>query len=131
MENFLAPWRPQLLSLFRIATGLLLLAHGTAKYLNFPVHQFNNASPTNIYGVAGIFELIGGFLLTIGLFSRPVAFILSGMTAIAYFHTHAAKSFHPLVNGGELAMLFAFALIYLAAAGPGPWSVDSAVRRKP
>lgn len=131
MENFLAPWRPQLLSVLRIFTGLLLLAHGTAKYLNFPVHQFNNASPSNIYGIAGIFELIGGFLLTIGLFSRPVAFILSGLAAVAYFHSHAPKSFHPMVNGGELAVLFAFTLIYLAAAGAGPWSVDAAVRNKP
>lgn len=130
MENFLAPWRPQLLSLLRIFTGLLLLAHGTAKFLNFPVHQFNNASVSNIYGIAGIFELIGGFLLTIGLFSRPVAFILSGLAAIAYFYQHAPRSFHPLVNGGELAVLFAFALIYLAAAGPGPWSVDAAMRNK-
>ncbi len=131
MENFLAPWRPQILSMLRIMTGLLLLAHGTAKFLNYPVHPFNNASLSNIYGIAGLFELIGGFLLTIGLFSRPVAFILSGFTAAAYFYGHAAKSFHPMVNGGELAVLFTFALLYLASAGAGPLSVDAMLRKKP
>ncbi len=131
METFLAPYRPQLLSLLRLFTGLLLLAHGTAKYLNYPVHSFNNASPTNIYGVAGIFEFVGGFLLLIGLFTRPVAFIMSGFTAAAYFYAHAPKSFHPLVNAGELAALFAFVLIYIAAAGAGPWSVDAVMRKKP
>jgi putative oxidoreductase len=130
MENFLAPWRPQLLSILRIMAGLMLFSHGTTKHLNFPVGPLNNTPLTNPYGIAGIFELIFGFLLVIGLFSRPSAFIMSGVGALAYFYQYASKSFYPIVNGGESAVLFAFALIYVAAAGPGPWSVDAAVRNK-
>lgn len=129
MENFLAPWRPQLLSLLRIFTGLLLLAHGTAKYLGFPVHPFNKVVATSWFGVAGMFELAFGALLVIGLYTRPAAFIMSGFCAVAYFGWHAGKSFHPLVNGGELLVLFAFVLIYIASAGAGPWSLDSILRR--
>jgi putative oxidoreductase len=130
MENFLAPWRPQLLSILRIMAGLMLTAHGTAKYLAYPEHAFNKVVATSPSGYAGMIELILGPLLVIGLFTRPVAFILSGLAAVAYFYAHAPRSFHPLVNGGELAALYAFALIYIAAAGPGPWSVDAAVRNK-
>jgi len=131
MENFLAPWRPQLLSILRIMSGLLLLQHGTAKYLGFPVHAFNKVVAMSPSGYAGMLELVFGALLVIGLFTRPVAFVLSGLCAVAYFYAHAGRSFYPLVNGGELAALYAFVFIYIAAAGPGPWSVDAAVRNKP
>jgi len=125
--NFLKPYSSQLLSVLRIMSGLLLLQHGTAKYLNFPVHQtMNNASPSTMSGAAGIFELVGGVLLIIGLFTRPVAFILSGMCAIAYFYAHAGRGFYPLTNGGELAVLYTFVFLYLAAAGGGAWSADRA-----
>ncbi len=122
--DFLRPYQPQLLSVLRIMSGLLLLQHGTAKYLNFPVGPMNNASPMTMSGAAGILELVGGVLLIIGLFTRPVAFILSGMTAVAYFYAHAHRGFFPILNAGELAVLYCFVFLYLAAAGGGPWSAD-------
>ncbi len=122
--DFLRQYTSQLLSVLRIMSGLLLLQHGTTKYLNFPVGPMNNASPATMAGAAGIFELIGGILLVFGLFTRPVAFILSGMSAVAYFYAHAPNGFFPLLNGGELAALYCFVFLYIAAAGGGTWSVD-------
>jgi putative oxidoreductase len=125
-----AAWAPRLLSILRIIAGLMLFEHGTAKLLKFPVVQsMANLNLSSLPGIAGFFELVGGALLLIGLFSRPVAFILSGLCAVAYFVAHAPRSLHPGLNGGELAALYCFVLLYLAAAGPGPWSVD-AMRRK-
>ncbi|KAB2912133.1 MAG: DoxX family protein [Hyphomicrobiaceae bacterium] len=122
--DFLRPYASQLLSVLRIMTGLLLLQHGTTKFLNFPVGPMNNAPPMTMGGAAGILELVGGPLIIIGLFTRPVAFILSGMTAVAYFYAHAPRGFYPLLNGGELAVLYSFVFLYLAAAGGGAWSAD-------
>lgn len=122
--NFLRPYRDQLLSLLRFMAGLLLLQHGTTKYLNIPVGPMNNMNPATMSGVAGIIELIGGVLLVIGLFTRPVAFITSGMLAVAYFYAHAPRGFYPILNGGELAALYCFVFLYLASAGGGAWSVD-------
>jgi putative oxidoreductase len=116
---------PHVLSLLRIASALLLLQHGTTKILGFPQTQASGISLTTPGGIAGIFELVGGVLLLIGLFSRPTAFILSGMTAVAYFMVHAPQNFYPIVNGGELAALYCFVFFYLAFAGPGPWSIDA------
>jgi putative oxidoreductase len=113
LSNLAASWQPRLLSLLRIITAFLLLQHGTAKLFGFP--------HVAMFGVAGILELGGGSLL--GLFTRPVAFVLSGFTAAAYF-AHAQKSFFPILNQGELAVLYCFVLLYLAAAGGGPWSLD-------
>lgn len=124
--TFLAPWTPQLLSVLRIMSGLLLLQHGTTKYLNFPVGPMNDASPLTMSGVAGLLELIGGALLVIGLFTRPVAFVLSGLMAVAYFYAHAPRGFFPILNGGELAALYCFVFLFIAAAGGGAWSVDRA-----
>jgi putative oxidoreductase len=126
--DFLKPYASQLLSVLRIMSGLLILQHGTAKYLNFPVGPMNNASPTTIGGAAGLFELVGGILMIIGLFTRPVAFILSGMAAVAYFYAHAPRGFFPILNGGELAVLYCFVFLYLAAAGGGAWSIDRILR---
>jgi putative oxidoreductase len=123
--DFLRPYVLPLLSVLRIMTGLLLLQHGTTKYLNFPVGPMNNATPTTMSGAAGLLELVGGVLLIIGLFTRPVAFILSGMCAVAYFYSHAPRGFFPILNGGELAALYSFVLLYLAAAGGGAWSADA------
>lgn len=122
--TFLAPYTPQFLSVLRIMSGLLLLQHGTTKYLNFPEGEMNNASPFTMGGFAGLLELVGGALIVIGLFTRPTAFILSGMLAVAYFYAHAPQGFFPLLNDGELAVLYCFVFLYLAAAGAGPWSVD-------
>ena len=128
--TFLARWQPQLLSILRITTALLFFAHGTGKYFGFPqVDFFNDLQVASASGIAGILELIGGALLIIGLFTRPVAFILSGMMAVAYFMVHAPQSFHPIINQGEGAILFCFIFLYIAAAGPGPWSVDAARAR--
>jgi putative oxidoreductase len=125
-----AAWAPRLLSILRIMAGLMLLEHGTAKLLKFPaVPTMANLDFSSMPGVAGFFELIGGALLLLGLFTRPVAFILAGMTAVAYFYAHLPRGFFPILNGGELAALYCFAFLYLAAAGPGPWSID-AQRRK-
>jgi putative oxidoreductase len=122
--DFLRPYTSQLLSVLRIMSGLMLLEHGTSKYLSFPVGPANNASIHTMVGAAGILELIGGILLIIGLFTRPVAFILSGMTAVAYFYAHFPRGFFPILNGGELAVLYCFVLLYIAAAGGGAWSAD-------
>ena len=128
---FLDRYTSLLLSVLRIMTGLLLLQHGTTKYLNIPVSPMNNASPMTMGGFAGILELVGGVLLILGLFTRPVAFILSGMSAVAYFYAHAPQGFYPILNGGELAALYCFVLLYIAAAGGGSLSLDKAMRSQP
>ena len=125
-ESALSRWSPQLLSLLRIMAGLLFLEHGTAKLLGFPhVDMFDNLQLLSLMGVAGILELVGGALVAIGLFTRPVAFLLSGEMAAAYFMAHAPQNFFPLLNQGEGAILYCFIFLYLAAAGAGPWSVDA------
>ena len=129
IESTLNEWTPRVRSILRIVTGLLLLQHGTAKYLGIPtVPMFADLQPTSLSGIAGIIELIGGALFTIGLFTRSTAFILSGLLAAAYFIAHAANSFYPILNGGELAVLYSFVFLYFIFAGPGPWSVDAARR---
>jgi len=132
MEMFLSSWRQQILSLLRIITGLCLLQFGTAKILKFPtVAMFKDVTVTSWPGgYAGTLELVLGALLTIGLFTRPAAFILSGLMAFAYFLGHAGNNFFPILNGGTLAIMFCFACLYLAAAGPGPLSVDAMLRNK-
>ena len=122
--DFLRPYTPQFLGILRIMTGLLLLQHGTTKYLGIPVGPMNNASPFTMSGAAGILELIGGVLIVLGLFTRPVAYILSGMLAVAYFYAHAPHGFFPILNRGELAVLYSFVFLFLAAAGGGAWSLD-------
>ncbi|HEY6984025.1 DoxX family protein [Reyranella sp.] len=125
-----ASWAPRLLSILRIITGLLFLEHSTAKLFKFPpLPMFANLDLMTLVGVAGVIELVGSILLILGVFSRPVAFILSGEMAVAYFMAHAPRSFYPLINGGEAAILFCFIFLYIAAAGPGPWSIDAARRR--
>ncbi|MGK9231301.1 DoxX family protein [Inquilinus limosus] len=119
-------WAPRVLSILRIATALFFLQHGTAKLLGFPhVAMFDGVQLFSLIGLAGVLELVGGVLLLIGLFTRPVAFILSGEMAVAYFMAHAPQSFFPILNNGELAALYSFVFLYLAAAGGGPWSVDA------
>jgi putative oxidoreductase len=124
--DFLRPFAPQLLSILRIISGLIVVEHATAKFLNFPTSPMNNMNPLTLSGVAGIIEATFGTLLVVGLFTRFSAFILSGLCAVAYFYAHAPRSFFPLLNGGELAVALTFAYLYLAGAGGGPWSVDRA-----
>jgi putative oxidoreductase len=122
---------PALLSILRIFTGLNLLQHGTAKILGFPAaSMFAHVQITSLTGIGGLIELIGGTLFTIGLFTRPVAFILSGFTAVAYFMVHAPRGFYPILNGGELAALYCFVFLFFVFAGAGPWSVDALRERK-
>jgi putative oxidoreductase len=122
-------WTPRMLSVLRIVAGLLFLEHGTEKLLGFPLSP--NPSPVlfSLLGVQGILEMAGGFLILIGLLTRPVAFILAGDMAVAYFMAHAPKGFFPTLNGGQLAILFCFVFIYLVFAGAGPWSVDEQLDR--
>lgn len=131
MERTFARFQPVALSLFRFMTGLLLLQYGIAKWFKFPaVPAFANPPPLSM--VAGALELVLGTMLMIGLFTRPVAFLLAGEMAVAYFVGHMFRGpdpvFLPLINGGTAAILFCFACLYLAAAGAGPYSVDAKVR---
>ena len=128
--NFLNRFEPLFLSLLRVVSGLLLLERGSSKYLNFPITPLNNASIQTMGGAAGVFEFLCGLLLVIGLFTRPAAFLLSGMTAVAYFTVHAGRGFFPILNGGELAVIYCFVFLYLSAAGGGPFSVDNMIRQK-
>ena len=121
-------WTPRMLSVLRIVTGLLFLEHGTQKLLGFPPSEHAAGALLSLIGVQGILELLGGFLILIGFLTRPVAFILAGDMAVAYFMAHAPRAFFPTVNGGQLAILFCFVFLYLAFAGGGPWSVDEQVR---
>jgi putative oxidoreductase len=129
MEEFCAKWQAQFLSVLRIITGLLFLEHGTAKYLGFP-HLEKVPDPISMSGVSGMLELVGGALIVLGLFTRPVAFLLSGNMAVAYFYAHAPRAFFPMLNAGEAAILFSFVFLYIFFAGPGPWSIDAMMKRK-
>ena len=120
-------WAPRLLSVLRIMAALLLLQHGTMKLLGFPPGNAPAAMTPSWF--AAWFELIGGGLLLVGLLSRPVAFILSGMCAVAYFMVHFPRGFFPILNGGELAALYSFVFLFLSVAGPGPWSADAVLKR--
>ncbi|MEZ5831117.1 MAG: DoxX family protein [Dongiaceae bacterium] len=124
-----AAWAPRILSILRIAAGLLLVEHGTTKLLGFPATQMSGVPIASMIGVSGLIELIGGTLVVIGLFTRPAAFIVSGMCAVGYWTVHAPGGLFPMLNGGETIALYSFVFLYLAFAGGGPWSVD-AVRSK-
>ncbi|MBA8876754.1 DoxX family protein [Phyllobacterium myrsinacearum] len=119
-------WAPRLLSVLRIITALLFVAHGTSKLFGYPMAMDPSPNLMSLIGVAAILELVGGILLALGLFTRPVAFLLSGEMAVAYWMAHAPQGFFPIINHGESAVLFCFVFLYLAAAGPGSWSVDKA-----
>lgn len=130
--GFLERFSPQLLSALRFVSGLLFVAHGTTKLLGFPPTEMFAQPPETLSLIwfAGVIEIVGGGLITIGLFTRPAAFVCSGMMAVAYWMAHATQSFYPVQNGGDAAILFCFAFLYIAAAGPGPLSVDSAISKK-
>jgi putative oxidoreductase len=130
MNTMIETWTPRLLSVLRIVAGFLFVEHGMQKWLGLPVPRSSPTVLWSLSGVAGLFELVGGSLLLLGLFTRPVAFLLSGLMAFAYFIAHAPQDFWPIVNRGELAALYSFLFLYLSAAGGGPWSLDQWVRRK-
>ncbi|MEP6982117.1 MAG: DoxX family protein [Sphingomicrobium sp.] len=125
---WLSRWQPQLLALLRIVTGLLFLEHATSKFWAFPVPFPIHPLPTLLLA-AGVIELVASLLVTLGLFTRLAAFIASGEMAVGYFMMHFPKSPWPLANMGEAAILFCFVFLYLAAAGPGAWSIDGARAR--
>src|SRR5258708_29955331 len=130
-QGFFQMWSPRMLSVLRIVTALLFMTHGTAKLFQMP-HQamFDNLQLMSLMGLQGVLEAGGGLLLLIGLFSRPVAFVLSGNMAVAYFMAHFPKGWLPLLNGGDLAALFCFLFLYLWVAGPGSLSIHSRLRSK-
>jgi len=131
IEKTLAGYEPTMLSIFRFITGLLMFQFGVAKLLKFPPGtMFDKVQPLSLFGTAGMIELVFGGLLLLGLFTRPVAFILAGEMAFAYFIEHFPRSFFPLLNNGSLAIMFCFACLFLACAGGGPWSLDALVRKK-
>lgn len=119
---------PRALAALRIVAGLLFLAHGLVKLIGFPEGaQPGQQALLSLMGVGAVLEVVGGGLLILGLFTRPVAFLLSGMMAVAYFMFHAPASFYPVLNGGDAAILFSFIFLYLSVAGPGAWSLDDRV----
>jgi len=128
--NRLGAWAPRVLSALRIVAAFMFMLSGASKLFGFPV-----APPGGTVvlmsqrGAAGVLETFGGALLLLGLFSRPVAFLLSGEMAVAYFQFHAPKGFWPTVNGGQAAVLYCFIWLYIFVSGPGPWSLD-AMRKK-
>lgn len=123
-------WTSEALSLLRIVTGLLFLQHGTAKILGFPYWKtLAFPEPFSMFWLAGWIELIGATLLILGFLTRPAAFLLAGEMAVAYWLVHAPKSFFPILNDGEAAILFCFIFLLFAAGGPGKWSVDCWLRR--
>ena len=130
-ENMLEKWQPAALSLLRFMSGLLFLQYGLGKLLKWPpVPMFAKVELFSLYGAAGAIELIGGILLVLGLFTRPIAFVAAGEMAVAYFYSHAPRGFFPILNGGDLAVLFCFVFLYLACAGGGPYSLDAMMRKK-
>ena len=130
MKAAIANWTPRLLSVLRIVAAFLFIEHGTQKWLAFPVPRSSPTTLWSLSGVAGLLELFGGLFLLLGLFTRPVAFLLSGLMAFAYFIAHAPQGFWPIVNRGELAVLYCFVFLYLSAAGGGPWGLDRWLRGK-
>jgi putative oxidoreductase len=126
-----ARFEPAINSVFRVVTGLLLFQFGVAKLLKFPAGTaFDKVQPFSLFWCAGVIELVLGGLLVLGLCTRPVAFVLCGEMAFAYFIEHAPRNFIPLVNGGENAIMFCFACLYFACAGGGPWSLDALIGKK-
>ncbi len=122
----LYPYAPLFLGLLRIVSGLIFLAHGTQKFLSFPAGERAGAGLAldNLGAYAGLIEIVTGVLITLGLFTRPAAFLASGTMAVAYWYAHAPHNFYPVNNGGDAAILYCFVFLYLVFSGPGAWSLD-------
>lgn len=129
MFNKFSAYQPQLLSVLRIVAGLLFLCHGTAKVLGFPAVEGVPGPGLSLAGLSGPLELVFGALLVLGLFTRPVAFLASGFSAVGYWMVHAGQGPFPIANGGETIVLYCFVWLYFVAAGPGPWSIDAAMKK--
>jgi len=129
LSSIFSKGSPRLLSIMRIVTAMLFMQHGAQKLFGFPGEQ---ATPPielfSLLGMAGVLEFFGGLLILVGFFTRFAAFILSGQMAVAYFMAHAPKGFWPVLNGGELAVLYCYVFLYLAVAGGGSWSLDRLMR---
>ena len=125
MNPLQTKWGPRLLSVLRIIAGFMFMQHGGQKLFGFPPTQQPASPLLSLIGIAGILEFFGGLLILLGLFTRPVAFILSGMMAVAYFMSHAPQGFWTVVNRGELAVLYCFVFLYLSMVGGGEWSADN------
>jgi putative oxidoreductase len=130
-EDRVTGWAPRALSLLRIVSGLIFLEHGTQKFLGFPPgdNAGSGLAFASLGAYAGLIEIVTGILITLGLFTRPAAFLASGTMAVAYWYAHARQDFFPVNNGGDAAILYCFVFLYLFFAGPGPWSLDAARRR--
>jgi putative oxidoreductase len=120
-------WSPEILSLTRIAFGITFVEHGTQKLFSFPLEPVGGLGPGMLLFV-GLLETICGGLVALGLFTRIAAFLLSGEMAIGYWLLHVPRSFYPILNGGEIMVLYSFAFLYFAAKGPGPWSLDAKLK---
>ena len=130
-KEFTDRWTPRLLGVLRIITGFLFIQHGTAKLLGIPhLAMFDGVQLFSLMGFAGLLELVGGALIILGLLTRPVAFVLSGQMAVAYFMAHAPQAFLPLVNQGELAVLYCFVFLFFSVAGAGAYSIDAALQKR-
>jgi putative oxidoreductase len=123
-------WAPRVLSIVRVVSALIFMEHGTQKLLNFPPLGRANPELFSLYGFAGSLEIVGGILLVLGLFTRPVAFILSGEMAFAYWMGHAPRGVFPVLNGGDASILYCFLFLYMAFAGGGAWSLDRLIWKK-
>ncbi|MFC7736648.1 DoxX family protein [Roseomonas sp. GCM10028921] len=131
MSPTLVTWAPRVLSILRIVAAFIFLLHGTQKLFAFPGPPMGGTLPPLMsqYGIGAVIELVGGLLLMFGIFTRPVAFLLSGEMAVAYWQFHFPRNFWPTLNGGDAAILYCFVFLYIFFAGPGPWSVDAARNR--
>ena len=129
-DTIAAVWAPRALAVLRIVVALLFIEHGTQKLFSFPIPPpFPTPSAFTLLWFAAVIEMVGGALVLLGLGTRPVAFILAGQMAVAYFMAHFPRGFFPAANGGEAAILYCFVFLYLAAAGPGAWALDRILRR--
>jgi len=130
LHTILASWQPKVLSVLRVMAGLLYLSHGIVKHLSFPMAFPTAIDPFSRLWFSGAIELIGGTLLTLGFGTRWVALICSGHMAFAYFLGHAHRSFFPIQNGGNLAIMYSFVFLYIFFAGAGPWSLDAVLSKR-
>ncbi len=125
-------WSPYLLSILRIVAAIMFMFHGTMKLFGYPAGMSTKGGTVDLFsemGLAGILEAVGGAMLVLGLFTRPVAFLLAGQMAVAYFQAHASRALLPVANGGELAVVYCFLWLYFSAAGAGPWSIDAKMKK--